>query len=308
MVALSASVSAPISAISLRLNHCSALASITDFLYLPAAQPFTMLALQNLALLACVSLVSAARLTISIPGSHLLPNPSSLPSSTHAVLLGPPGVRYDTQIRRDNTFLFPDVPEASYLLSLHSRDFFFAPIRIDVNKSADGSAETISAWQTFRGNEWSNKGSTYGSGQDSLTIDVRPAGLKEFYQTRGGFNLLGFLKSPMILMALVSVVMIFGLPYLMENSKQNYSQSRFQVRDMRTNTLQWIRRPRLNSRRCKRSLHSWVRQDLRPQCKASIWLDFWLVSRHQTRGPAVMLPQRRSSSISLHNNCLFYVE
>lgn len=32
-------------------------------------------------------------------------------------------------------------------------------------------------------------------------------------------NILGFVKSPMILMGLVSVAMIFGMPYLMENSK-----------------------------------------------------------------------------------------
>lgn len=62
---------------------------------------------------------------------------------------------------------------------------------------------------------------SYGKGQDDLVIEVKPAGPKSFYQQRGGFNLLGFLKSPMILMGLVSVVFIFGLPYLMDNSESN---------------------------------------------------------------------------------------
>jgi hypothetical protein len=76
----------------------------------------------------------------------------------------------------------------------------------------------VSAWQTFRGNEWSNQGPQYGTGQAELNIEVRPVGQKDFYAQRQGFSLLSFLKSPMILMALVSVVMIFGLPYLMDNS------------------------------------------------------------------------------------------
>ena len=176
--------------------------------------------LQSLAtLLFSVALATAARLTISIPPSPpLLPNPATLPSSTHAVLLGPPGIRYDVPLRRDNTFIFPSLETASYLLSIHSRDHFFPPLRIDVTSVEGRNEQTISAWQTFRGNEWSNKGPQYGTGEGELSIEVRPMGEKQFYQERQGFSLVSFLKSPMILMALVSVLMIFGLPYLMDNS------------------------------------------------------------------------------------------
>lgn len=174
-----------------------------------------------LSLLLSTAAASAARLTVSIASSQQLPNPATLPPSTHAVLLGPPGVKYDVSLRRDNTLVFVDIPPASYLLTVHSRDHFFPPLRVDVVKSPGDSSqqETIEAWQTFRGNEWSNKGPRYGSAQGSLTIDIRPDVQKDYYQQRGGFNILSFLKSPMILMALVSVVMIFGLPYLMDNSK-----------------------------------------------------------------------------------------
>ncbi|KAK5163599.1 uncharacterized protein LTR77_010548 [Saxophila tyrrhenica] len=174
-----------------------------------------LLTLLSSLLLSAVS-ASAARLTISIPPSPpQLPNPATLTSSTHAVLLGPPGVRYDVPLRRDNIFLFPDIDAASYLLTIHSRDHQFPPLRVDVEKT--DSAQTISAWQTFRGNEWSNKGPSYGSAQNEATFEVRPFAQKEFYMERGGFNILSFLKSPMILMSLVSVVMIFGLPKMMEN-------------------------------------------------------------------------------------------
>ncbi|KAF2718551.1 hypothetical protein K431DRAFT_287570 [Polychaeton citri CBS 116435] len=163
-------------------------------------------------------LASAAQLTVSIASSQLLPNPAVLPSSTHAVLLGQSGDRHDVPIRRDNAFLFPSLAAGDYLLTIHGRDHFFPPLRIDVSAGADGLSEKVEAWQTFRGNDWDNKGQQYGSSDSgTLNIDVRAIGVKDYYQPRGGFNVLGFLKSPMILMGLFSMVMVFGLPYLMEN-------------------------------------------------------------------------------------------
>lgn len=122
-------------------------------------------------------------------------------------------------LRRDNTFLFSDLPDASYLLTIHSRDYFFPPLRVDVAPYAggEGGSQNISAWATFRGNEWDNKGQPFGTGRDELRIEVRAGAEKQYYQERGGFNILSFLKSPMILMGLASVVLIFGMPYLMEN-------------------------------------------------------------------------------------------
>ncbi|RMX76709.1 hypothetical protein D0869_10478 [Hortaea werneckii] len=180
-----------------------------------------MLVLWSLSALVCASVASAARLTVSIPASPpLLPNPATLPSSAHAVLVGPPGVQYDVPIRRDSSFTFPDLAEASYLLTIHSRDHFFPPLRVDVTNAAEpAQPQTIQAWQTFRGNEWTNKGPHYGTGKGDLHIMVQPSSMKSFYAERTGFSLFSFLKSPMILMALVSGVMIFGMPYLMDNSK-----------------------------------------------------------------------------------------
>lgn len=170
--------------------------------------------------LALTSLAHAAHLTVSIAPSPQFPNPATLSSSTHALLLGPAGTSYDVPIRRNSAFVFPDLDAASYLLTIHSRDYFFPPLRIDVTTASEGGEETasINAWQTFRGNEWSNKGPSYGTGKGELTVQVTASGQKDYYQPRGGFNVLSFLKSPMILMGLVSVVFIFGMPYLMENS------------------------------------------------------------------------------------------
>jgi hypothetical protein len=232
-----------------------------------------------ISLLGAAALASAAKLTVNIPPSPpALPNPATLSSSTHAVLIGAPGVKFSAPLRRDNTFVFDSIPESSYLLTIHSRDHFFAPYRVDVGHTeGEAAQEVVHVWQTFRGNEWSNKGPSLGSAQGELQIDVRPAALKDFYQARSGFSVMSIFKNPMILMGLVSVVMIFGMPKLMENSTfSGYSSCDSLSMGGFANFLQWMRRPRRNLKRCRLAL-SVVEEALRMlrvRFRTSIWLDF----------------------------------
>ncbi|KAF2688742.1 hypothetical protein K458DRAFT_359648 [Lentithecium fluviatile CBS 122367] len=166
------------------------------------------------------SVASAARFMLHMPATQLV-NPSTLPSATHATLQssGPP---QDAYITRSNSFNFNNVSTGSYLATVHCRDYAFEPLRIDVTveETVEGSGEKkemIRAWQTFIGNEWDNKGEGRGEGGNGLVVEVKPLGQKNYYQERGGFSPLSFLKNPMILMALFSMVLIFGMPYLMEN-------------------------------------------------------------------------------------------
>lgn len=213
-----------------------------------------------LALLGAAALASAARLTVSIPPSPpVLPNPAALPPSTHATLIGAPGNKHSAIIRRDNTIVFENLPEDSYLLAVHTRDHFFPPYRVDIGHAeSNPGQEIVQVWQTFRGNEWSNKGPLLAQGDSNLRVDVRPAATKEYYQQRGGFNLIGFLKSPMILMGLFSVVMIFGMPYLMENSKSPIVQDTVakNLGNSNADYKQWTPRPRQSSRTCRRTARS----------------------------------------------------
>lgn len=193
--------------------------------------------------LACLaSLTSAARFVLHIPNTPLV-NPSSLPSTTHATLQasGPP---QDVYITRSNSFNFNNVSVGSYLATVHCRDYVFEPLRIDVTleEAVEGSGdkrEKVQAWQTFIGNEWDNKGESRGEGGNGLVIEVHPRAPKQYYQERAGctsmhlqiistyrqsltvvVSPLSFLKSPMILMGLFTLLIVFGMPYLMENSKR----------------------------------------------------------------------------------------
>lgn len=92
--------------------------------------------------------------------------------------------------------MFSHVPSGSYFLTIHCRDFFFEPLRVDVDTDENG-VEWVKSWQTFYGNEWDNKGEKRGEGvaaaggdgekhEAIAVIESRVTGPKEFYQEREG--------------------------------------------------------------------------------------------------------------------------
>jgi hypothetical protein len=152
----------------------------------------------TLPLLSCLPAALAAHVVFNIPVTgSILPNPSTLPPSTHATLF-----RLDntlsTSITRRNTFDFPDVSPGSYLFTIQCRDFTFAPLRVDVTAVAgQKGSENVEVWQTFWGNEWGNKGEnrgvgvwTIGEGGKPMTgpvvIETKPDYEKQYYEERQG--------------------------------------------------------------------------------------------------------------------------
>lgn len=101
----------------------------------------------------------------------------------------------------DNSFDFRNVTTGSYLLDVHCATHSFAPLRVDVHpevKPQDGAVNDVApveVWGTFRGNEWENKGEVVdvqkldGDGR-IWGFEVKVTGVKEYYMTRGGCELL----------------------------------------------------------------------------------------------------------------------
>lgn len=193
--------------------------------------------LSALAAVAAASSSSAAidkntvSLTLAVPPSQHLPNPHILPAATHATLtaLGEP--RRAAPLTVANTFVFHNVTPGSYLADVHSAAYGFAPLRVDVLEPAAATATgpVIKVWETYRGNEWGNKGEEVlnaaggGAGTGNAAASggpsyaVRCLGKKVFFQERGKFSILTILKNPMILMGLASMGIFFGMPKLVEN-------------------------------------------------------------------------------------------
>lgn len=144
--------------------------------------------------------IHAASLILSVTPSPLLLNPSILPPSTHATLFAA-GVHLSAPLSRKNTFTFRNLSTNSYLLTIHSRDYDFVPLRVDVSaplvpgtdekgaaiqETARDGQELVEVWQTFRGNEWDNKGELRGRGEGTAVMDVVPLRIKEYYQDSQG--------------------------------------------------------------------------------------------------------------------------
>lgn len=133
-------------------------------------------------LLAIIPATLALSIVINVPPTALIPNPSTLPSSTHATLLEH-HVKLDAPLTSANSFIFHNVSSGSYLFSVYSRDHFFENLRIDVG-TGEGSNK-VEAWQTFMGNEWENKGEKR-DGVIPGTLEVKPVGRKDYYTQRQG--------------------------------------------------------------------------------------------------------------------------
>lgn len=139
------------------------------------------------ALPACLAAAKTS-LTLSIPPSQFLPNPNVLPPSTHATLTTLHQT-YSAPLSISNTFVFHNVTAGSYLADVHCASYGFSPLRVDVTTTADGAAGvdskfTVKVWETYRGNEWENKGEEFVKSADG-GFPVRCMGKKVFFQERG---------------------------------------------------------------------------------------------------------------------------
>jgi hypothetical protein len=119
----------------------------------------------------------AADLTLYLPAK---PNPFTLPPSTHATLSSLHH-HASAPLSGVNTFVFRNVSADSYLVDVYCPSAFYQPLRVDV--LPDGSVE---AWETFRGNDWGNKGERLAvkEGSAGKGVDLRTVGPKNYYAER----------------------------------------------------------------------------------------------------------------------------
>lgn len=159
--------------------------------------------------------------TFYVKPSSNVPNPrAALPASTHATLTTAGKATRTAYIDVLNGFVFRNVSAGSYLVDFHCRSHGFVPLRLDVRFPPGGEegqegVVKLEAWETFRGNDWDNKGEAIVL--DERGFPARVAGMKGYYMERQGFSIFGILKNPMILLGLVSMGIFLGMPKLIEN-------------------------------------------------------------------------------------------
>jgi len=172
---------------------------------------------------AIISLLPTAALSshlqILVPASNHIPNPSTLPPTTTASLTTL-SASYVAPLSAFNIFDFRNISAGSYLLDVHCPTHIFSGMRVDVHAAGPDASEKVEAWGTFRGHDWSNKGEIMEvrtTDKGAKMFEARALMPKNYYTERVGFSPLSLLKNPMILIAGVSMVLVFGMPYLMDS-------------------------------------------------------------------------------------------
>ncbi|EJP63575.1 uncharacterized protein BBA_07501 [Beauveria bassiana ARSEF 2860] len=155
-------------------------------------------------LFALAHLATCTTVTLHLPST---PAPGTLSPRTHATLTTL-GRRLSAPLSAAHSFVFRNVSAGSYLVDVHCPTDGFAPLRVDV-VGGDGEEkkeeeEAVQAWETYRGNDWGNKGEALvlKQGSDGTQgFEVRALGRKGY-----------FMERPKL-----SMVIFIGMPKLVEN-------------------------------------------------------------------------------------------
>jgi hypothetical protein len=181
--------------------------------------------LNPLTLLLLLITPALSDLTLTVPPSPLLPNPHSLPADTHATLTSTSLANpIKAPLTRSATFVFSGIASSeykisqrddlsgSYLLDIRSSEYVFTPLRVDL----DERGYVKGVWETFRGNEWGNRGvekylrpvdvqvvAGQGNAGD-VVVDVKVVGRKGFYEVRQTCMCFPLSQSPPFICCFVS--------------------------------------------------------------------------------------------------------
>ncbi|KAK0465396.1 uncharacterized protein EV420DRAFT_1475533 [Desarmillaria tabescens] len=127
--------------------------------------------------------------------------------------LGPSKVVLDNGRRsggvvRDGSFTIHDVPTGTYILSVLTHDFVFDQLRIDVLQDATVEARPYPPGTSLNPPV---------PNRLSYPLTLTPRTKHKYFVPPDSFNMLGMLKSPMVLMMVFTGVMVLAMPYLMKN-------------------------------------------------------------------------------------------
>ncbi|KAI9207307.1 uncharacterized protein BJ171DRAFT_494212 [Polychytrium aggregatum] len=126
-------------------------------------------------------------------------------------------------IDKDGYFQLNNLPEGSHLVEIVNSRFFFEKIRIDVSKSS------IQPSITYPGTNWEKHGPLL-----TLPLEVSAHSKLNYFMAREGFSIWSLFQNPMMLMAIFGLVMVIGMPKLMNSLDQETLQEVRQQRQQNT--------------------------------------------------------------------------
>ncbi|KAF8581379.1 hypothetical protein K439DRAFT_1636250 [Ramaria rubella] len=121
--------------------------------------------------------------------------------------------RWFGYVRKDGRFTIPDVDPGTYILSVSSSNFQFNQLRVDVS-----TAEPHASIHAYVPGTPLSPAPPVSS---AYPIILFARAKNVYFVEREGFDPLGMLKSPMMLMMLATGGFLFATPYLMANMDQD---------------------------------------------------------------------------------------
>ncbi|KAI1306745.1 hypothetical protein EDD11_004671 [Mortierella claussenii] len=159
------------------------------------------------ALVAVISLsattTSAAQISGTLLGTTDNSHPRDLSVKTRVTLSGG---EHSVLIAKDGRFVFPNVPEGSYLLEVQSPQYIYPTVKLVVTDK-EPKAHLVSL-----GADWSNNDNAL-----PFPLTLSPRAPASYFIPREGFKLSHLFANPMMLMMGFSVLMLFLMPKLMAN-------------------------------------------------------------------------------------------
>lgn len=132
-------------------------------------------------------------------------------------------------VTRDGSFVIPDVPAGTYVLSVAAHDHVFDQLRVDVFET-----ETLPEVRPYIPGTPLSPAAVVTL---PYPIVLAPRQRNDYFVPRQSFNLLAMFQNPMMLLMLGMGGLVVAMPYLMKNMDPAMLQD-FQKRQARIGSLQ----------------------------------------------------------------------
>ncbi|XP_054739749.1 ER membrane protein complex subunit 7 homolog [Anastrepha obliqua] len=115
------------------------------------------------------------------------------------------GGEYKGFLRDDGTFIVSSVPSGSYVLEVHNPDYYYEPIRVEINPKGKFRARKVNYIQPSQ------------IIQVPYPLKMKALTRFKYFQTREQWKITDFLFSPMVLMMVLPLLVMLVLPKMIND-------------------------------------------------------------------------------------------
>ncbi|XP_065367877.1 ER membrane protein complex subunit 7 homolog [Calliphora vicina] len=115
------------------------------------------------------------------------------------------GGEYKGFIREDGSFIISSVPSGSYVVEIYNADYFYEPIRVEINPKGKFRARKVNYVQPSQ------------IVQVPYPLKLKALTRFKYFQSREQWKITDFLFSPMVLMMVLPLVLMLVLPKMIND-------------------------------------------------------------------------------------------